>query len=62
MIYLIYFTDDVRTFLTELLQDGAQQGGDVHPLHPQTVRPAPEGPELHRYETRGEAKALLARR
>lgn len=34
---------------SEFLQVGDQQGGDVHPLHPQTVWYAPPGWELHWY-------------
>lgn len=36
-------------FFSELLQVRDQQGGDVHPLHPQTVWHASAGGELHRY-------------
>lgn len=35
--------------LSEFLQNWAEQRGDVHPLHSQTVRPAPESTKLHRY-------------
>lgn len=39
---------------SELLQNRAEQRGDVHPLHSQAVRPASESTELHRYAKRND--------
>lgn len=47
--YYVILCYSVYSFLSELLQNRVEQRGDVHPLHPQAVRPAPEGAELHRY-------------
>lgn len=43
--FLTYFI-----FVLELLQNRVEQRGNVHPLHSQTLRPALESTELHRYD------------
>lgn len=43
-----YVCISVVSLSSEFLQDRAEQGGDVHPLHPQAVRPALESAKLHR--------------
>lgn len=51
-LFIFTFSTQRRFFLCdwnpEFLQVRGQQGGHVHPLHPQAVRPAPPSRGLHR--------------